>query len=245
MTTVTLATYCHLRDLPRLHAPGELQRLVDGHNYPFDEVIVIHQRCGTAEYRQPTGIPGLRIIDIHEMDYPAILGRFGIPHRDPALSELTHGWNGPHYYEHHNVNHCKVLTEAKSDYIVFNDADCHIIAQPEGRSWIDRAVEILETIPAVFIVAPSEGGAEFDQLLPDGTRLTQTVSQQLFIGNRARLLEMDFTDLPFDGKFDAPYGPMQEFYGMFEGHLWRWMRKHGLYRAVLPPQWRYWHGAYH
>ena len=38
--TVTLATHCHSRDLPRLHAPGELEALIEGHAYPFDEIII-------------------------------------------------------------------------------------------------------------------------------------------------------------------------------------------------------------
>lgn len=247
MTTVTLATYCHERDMPRLHAHGALESLINCHGYPFDEIIVIHQRCPDP-YELPTGglYDQIEVYHILESDYPDILGRFGIPHRDPMLSENSHGWDAPHYYEHHCVNHCKVILEAKTDYIVFNDADCRMIAQPDGQSWISKAIELMETRDDVFIVAPSDGGHEYVKLLPDGTRLTDTVSQQLFIGKTTWLREMDFTNLKWDGKFDGPYGPFREWYGMMEGHLWRWMRHKGdLYRAVLPEQWRYWHGAYH
>ena len=174
------------------------------------------------------------MIKIEEKDYPYILGRFGIPHRDPVLSELTHGWDNGHYYEHHLVNHLAHLLKATADYIVFSDADCQMIRQPEGKSWIERGIEILQQYPEVLIAAPSDGGPEYNRLLDDGTRLTQTVSQQLFMADRRRLLEMDFTNLPWDGQFRAPYGPFQEFYGLYEGHLWRWMDKYGLYRAVLP-----------
>lgn len=251
MTTVTLTTYCHARDLPRLHAPGELKTLVNCHLHPFDEVLVIHQRCGDQFIQMFTYYPypyfnNLTIYHIEEKHYPDILGRFGIPHRDPMLSENSHGWDAPHYYEHHCVNLCQAILMAKTDYIVFNDADCRMIAQPDGPSWIAKAIELMETRNDVFIVAPSDGGHEYVKLLSDGTRLTDTTSQQLFIGKTTWLREMDFTNLKWDGKFDGPYGPFREWYGMMEGHLWRWMRhKGGLYRAVLPEQWRYWHGQYH
>lgn len=249
MTTVTLATHCHSRDLPRLHAPGVLEELISCHNYPFDEILVVHQRCDGLSYNlRPDNLPyesRVRVLNIREEDYPEILGRFGIPHRDPLYSEITHGWNGPHYYEHHCVNHCKEILEATSDYILFSDADCRIINQPAGQSWVSKAIEVLQNHPEALIVSPSDGGHEFNRMLPDGTRLTRTVSQQIFIGERRRLAEMNFTNLRWDGQFNAPYGPFQEFYVLFEGHLWRWMEKHDLYRTVLPVEWRYWHAEWH
>lgn len=244
MSTVTMATHCHARDLPRLHASGVLEEIINCHAYDFQEILVIHQRCGDLPYVLPEGY-GIQVIDIREEDYPIILGAFGIPHKDPALSEITHGWNGPHYYEHHCVNHCKEIIEAHGDYILFSDADCRIINQPAGKSWVSEAIRILQNHPEVLIVSPSDGGHEFDRMLPDGTRLTRTVSQQIFVGERLNLFEMEFSDLKWDGQFNAPYGPFQEFYGMFEGHLWRWMEKHNLYRAVLPEQFRYWHREWH
>lgn len=242
--SVSLATHCHSRDLPRLHAPGILEELIACHAFDFSEILVIHQRTGDLSYNRVND-SRIRVIDIREEDYPAILGQFGIPHKDPLLSEITHGWNGPHYYEHHCVNHCKEILEATSDYILFSDADCRIINQPIGESWVSRAIEILEAYPEALIVSPSDGGHEFNQMLPDGIRLTRTVSQQIFLGQRTRLAQMNFTDLKWDGQYTAPYGPFQEFYGLFEGHLWRWMEKHNLYRAVLPEQYRYYHLAWH
>lgn len=238
--SVTLATHCHSRDLPRLHAPGVLEELISCHGYPFNEILVIHQRCGDLPYEVPQGV---KVLDISEQDYEPVLASFGIPHEDPALSEITHGWNWQWYYEHHCVNHCKEILEATSDYVVFNDADCRIISQPD--SWIDRAIDILETYGDVFMVSPSDGGHEVEKLLPDGTRCVRTTSQQLFIADRARLRRMDFSQLPWNGKFDAPGGPMQEWYGMMEGHLGRWMKKYNLYRAILPEKYRYWHSEWH
>lgn len=243
-TSVCLATHCHSRDLPRLHAPGVLEELIACHAYLFDEILVTHQRCEGLTYGLPNGYD-VKVLNIHADDYPDILGRFGIPHKDPGYSEITHGWTGPHYYEHHCVNHVTEILNATSDYILFSDADCRIVSQPQGESWVSKAVGILQKNPEVLIVSPSDGGHEFDRLLDDGVRLTQTVSQQIFLAERKRMLEMDFTHLQWDGKFDAPYGPFPEFYVLWEGWMWRWMRKHNLYRAVLPEQYRYWHMEYH
>lgn len=243
--TVTLATHCHARDLPRLHAPGMLEELIECHQYPFDEILVIHQRTGNLPYSLPDD-KRIRVIDIREEDYPAILGAFGIDHQDPDLIRITHGWDWQWYFAHHNVNHCNEILEATSDYIVFNDADCRIVSQPDGDSWVRKSIEILENYPEVFIVSPSEGGYEMERRLSDGTRFVTTTSQQLFIGKRDRLREMNFANLRWNGEFDAPGGPMQEWYGMHEGHLGRWMKhKGGLYRAILPESYRYWHKQWH
>jgi len=245
MTTVTLATHCHARDLPRLHAPGVLEDLIACHDYHFDEIIVTHQRTGDLPFTIPND-NRIKVLDILEEDYEWILGKFGIDWQDPDLTEISHGWNWQWFFAHHCVNHCLEILESTSDYIVFNDADCRIVAQPAGQSWIREAIHLLETNPQIFIVSPSDGGNEYNQMLYNGTRLTETTSQQLFISNRQRMLEMDFTNLKWNGLFDAAYGPMQEFYGMWEGHMSRWMKhKGGLYRAILPAIFRYWHNAYH
>lgn len=243
--SVTLATHCHSRDLPRLHAPGVLEELISCHQYPFDEFILIHQRCKGIKWWEEfhhEDIPGSMVFDVNKEHYEEILSRFGIPHKDPILSELTHGWDAPHYYEHHCVNHCAEIMYATSEYIVFTDADCRIINQPD--SWVAKGIEILDKYPEAFIVAPSDGGQEFN-FVADGCRFTQTVSQQIFMGRTKQLKGLDFTNLQWDGKFDAPYGPFQEFYGLFEGWMFRHMRANGLYRAVLPEDYRYWHGEWH
>ena len=238
MSSVTLATHCHSRDLPRLHAPGVLEELISCHQYPFDKVLVIHQRTGDGLTRLPTKHNNISLINVSVEDYPVVLGKFGIPHLDPILSELTHGWNAPHYYEHHCINHCTEILSCETDYIAFTDADCRIINQPD--SWVAKGIKILEKYQEAFIVAPSDGGQEFS-FMADGCRFTQTVSQQIFMGKTKQLKQLDFTNLQWDGQFDAPYGPFQEFYGLFEGWMFRYMRANGLYRAVLPPEYRYWH----
>lgn len=245
MTSVCLATHCHSRDLPRLHASGVLEELIDCHQYPFDEILVVHQRTGDLPYELPND-DRIRVLDIATEDYETILAEFGIDWQDPALTEITHGWDWQWFFAHHCINHCLEILESNSDYIVFNDADCRITKQPPNDNWIKRGIEILENHPEVFIVSPSDGGHEFTHRLIDDTRLTTTTSQQLFMGKRERMLEMNFADLPWNGQFDAPYGPMQEWYGMWEGHMGRWMvHKGGLFRAILPEEYRYWHSAWH
>lgn len=244
MNTVTLATHCHSRDLPRLHAPGELEKLIDSHQYPFDVVMVIHQRCGDMPF-EISARYNIEVYNIKAEDYPTILRAFGMDPDDPDLARICHGPSWQWWWQNHCVNHCKEIIEATTDYIVFNDADCKMIRN-DGRSWVYRAIEILETHPEVFIVSPSDGGHEMDRVLEDGTRLVKTTSQQLFMGRRTQLQEMDFTNLRWNGQFDAPGGPFQEWYGLFEGHLGRWMKHIGIpYRAILPETHRYFHGQWH
>lgn len=241
MPTVTLATHCHTRDLPRLHAPGELESLIDSHAYPFDEILVTHQRCGDLPYSLPPN-RRIRVLNILEEDYPILLSHFGMNPDDARLDEITHGWSWQWYWKHHCVNHLKEILAATSDYIVFSDADCRIQKQPS--SWVIEAIKILEAHPDIFVVSPSDGGHEFEYFIDGGVRAVRMTSQQLFVGRHKQLLEMDFTYLQWDGHFISG-GPMAEWYGMLEGWLYRYMRKHDLYRAMLPEAWRYWHYEWH
>lgn len=242
--SVTLSTHCHSRDLPRLHAPGVLEELIECHKYNFDEILVVHQRTGDLPYTLPEKYK-IKVIDILEENYRSILASVGIDYDNQLYWDTTHGFGGAHFFAHHIVNHITEMQNATSDYIVFSDADCRIINQPKEISWVEHAIYILKNNSQVLIVSPSDGGKECFKMLEDGTRLVPTVSQQIFLAERKRMAEMNFKDLPWDGKFDAPYGPFAEFYPMWEGHMWRWMRRHGLCRAVLPETYRYWHFEYH
>jgi hypothetical protein len=239
MPTVTFSTFAHPPHLPRLHAPGVLDEMISSHRYPFDEVIVVHQRCRGLEYR-PFDRPGVRIVESEDY-YPEIYNRFEIDLDNPIAARDCHGPNAAHWWVWHTLNHLIVLEEAKSDYIVFSDCDCLIIHSDPIRSWIEEAIEILEVYPQVYIVGPSDGGSMAEAWLDGGrARLTQNVSQQLFIAERARFEKTEF-DIPWNWEYTAPGGPMQEFYWMLEGRLFKHLRKHGLWRAVLPDLWRYWH----
>lgn len=240
MSTVCLATHCHARDLPRLHAFTVLEGLIDSHQYPFDEIIVVHQRCADLPYF--FNIKNGRVVDILEQDYPTILSKFGMNPNDTKLDEITHGWSWQWYWQHHCVNHLTEILESKSDYIVFSDADCRIQSQP--NSWVIEGIGLLETYPEIFIVSPSDGGHEFSKVIEGGVRLTTMTSQQLFMGRTKDLKALDFTDLQWDGTF-IEGGPFQEFYGLFEGWLYRYMQANSLYRAILPEAWRYWHYEWH
>lgn len=245
MTTVTFCTHCHPRDLPRLHAPGNLEKMIASHQYDFNEIIVVHQRCEGLEYS--FNIKNGRVVDITEQDYPILLAQFGMNYNDTRLDEITHGWTWQWYWQHHCVNHLKEILEATSDYIVFSDADCRI--QSQSSSWIEKGIELLEETgnifhPRIFMVSPSEGGHDYEFVLPNGTRCLQMTSQQLFMARTKDMKSLDFTNLQWDGQFIVG-GPMQEFYGLFEGWLYRYLVANRLYRAILPEQWRYWHLGWH
>lgn len=246
--TVAFITFCHPpRYVEKLHRPGVLAGIIQSHQYKFDEIVVIHQRCRSNDY-PPFDIPA-RPVDLPESEFDDLLRRFRVNPHNPRADELSHGPTGAHFWRHHLVNHLRGAEVTHSDYIVFADCDTYMKSQPEDEpGWIDVGISILETYPDVLIVGPGDGGDGGGGMgeggrLPDaiGARRTQNVSQQLFIcrGEQFRY-EVNF-DVPWDGKFDAPGGPMQEFYIMLEGRLFLYMRESGTWRAVLPDRWRYWH----
>ena len=241
---VSYITFCNPKDIRRLHEPNVLNQHIISHEFNFSEVIVVHQRCKGIQY-EPFNIP-VRIVESE--NYPDILTRFGLPEKDEVADEFTHGPTAPHYWKWHVINHLIGFIEAKSDYIVFSDADCAIVSSPEHPSWIDAGITILENHPEVLIVSPGDGASMFERMLPDvkvnslvlqDIRLTQNVSQQLFLCRRS-LGEIDF-NISWNWENLAPGGPFQEYYYMLEGRIWRYMDKHNLWRAILPDTWRYWH----
>lgn len=229
--TVAYGTFCCPKDLTR--ALDNLHAHRDSHNFAFDENFLVYQRC-RPDGRRPMEFECLQIRDSDgSEEYADILNSFGIQWPNPVLDELTHGWSAPHFWAHHMVNHLHVLQHANSDYIVFADADCHMKDQPAGQSWIDRGIEILESDPKAFLVSPCDGGPE---------RYESIMSQQMFLINRKKFLEMEF--IPWDGKF-IEGGPFQEYYGLLEGWIARYMAKQNLFRYVLGPTFRYWHKEWH
>ncbi len=247
MSTVCFATFCHPPHLSKLHAPGVLEEMIASHQYNFDEVIIVHQRCRGLEYR-PT--PQARIIESEnyypwiikdEKEYPSIFDKFGINIFNPIAARDCHNPGAAHWWMWHVLNHLIVLEESKADYIVFSDCDSLIINSDPAKSWVTEAIEILESYPQVYIVGPSDGGDMAEARLPDGrARLTRNVSQQLFITHRERFTRTEF-DIPWNWEYLAPGGPMAEYYWMMEGRIWRHLHKHNLWRAILPDAWRYWH----
>lgn len=229
VNSVSFATHCHPPHLPKLHKEGVLLDILKSHAYPFSEVLVVHQNCRGLPYRAITEVEH-RIIESEDY-YPQIFSEYGIQWPDPVLDELTHGPGAAHFWEAHTQNHLIELKEAAGDYIVFADCDTKIIHSDPRRSWVGVGIEVLKRRKDVFCVSPSDGGGE---------RLTQIMSQQLFLVDVERMRRGPL-GLPWNGKFDAPGGPMQEGYGMLEGRICRLMVAQGTYRYVLPDSWRYWH----
>jgi len=234
--TVAYGTFCCKKDKDRAHENFLVH--IQSHNLSFDEVFFVHQRCAGElrvfldrskihqHYDQPW---------IVDEDYGPILSSFGIQYPDPILDELTHGWGAPHFWAHHMVNHLTILRRATTDYIAFADADCHMKDQPERESWIEKGIRILESDPSVFVISPNDGGPE---------RRESIMSQQMFLVNRKRFLGMEFIPLDKE-KHWIDGGPFQEYYGLLEGWIGRYMTKNNLHRYVLPSQWRYWHKEWH
>lgn len=218
--TVDFATYCCAKDKDKL-APV-FQEHVDSHGYDFDKVFLIHQRLyleGQPEY--------IECRFIHENNYDDILKNNGINPDNKEADDYTHGWDAPHYWKHHCVNQLVALNKSKADYIVLADADCHMIT---NTNWIEKGIKLLKANNKYLVISPS-----------DGTKMaheTLIMSQQLFLCERQRMLDIDF-DLPFTGFKDG--GPFAEFYFMLEGRISRYMEKHGLTRYMLSSEHRYWH----
>lgn len=231
MTCVDFVTFCHPPHLEKLHASGVLREMVDSHEHDFHRIYIVHQRCRGLPYKMIMDVPHL-VLETEDY-YPEIFERYNIQWPDLVADEWTHGHNAPHFWENHVQNHLVGFEASRSPYIVFSDCDCLIWSQ-DPPSWIERGIEILEEDERVLIVSPGDGGGEL--------RLTQNVSQQLFLCDRLRFSAGVNLGLPWNGEFDAPGGPMQEYYWMLEGRIGRYMTANGLYRAVLPDSWaRYWH----
>lgn len=236
MPKVDLITFVWKGDVARLAVPGELGRRVKSHEYPFDNVILVKQRL-RDELDFHFNFPDATMV-VESEDFPTILEDYKIKPDQPIADDMTHGPTALHYWKWHVINHLIGLTVSKADYVVFSDADCRIQHQPM-RSWVDKGIEVLNRYNEVLIVGPSDGGTMAERRIGN-LRLTQNISQQMFICNRLRLSSIDF-DVPWNWEFTAPGGPMQEYYYMMEGRLWRYMHHNNLWRAILPEQWRYWH----
>lgn len=242
--SVAFCTYCHPQAyVKKLHKPGVLSGIVESHQYKFDDVVVVHQKCKASDY-QPIDYP-CRTVDLPREEFDPLLLRFGINPDNQRAEETTHGEGAAHWWKAHVVNLIKSAEVTTTDYIVLADCDTFIKSQPPDRTWIDEGIYLLDAYPHVLIVGPGDGaengGPGEGGKLPNGARLTRNVSQQLFLcrGEQFRK-EINF-DLPWDGECWAPGGPFIEWYTMMEGRLGMYMRESGTWRAVLPDRFRYWH----
>lgn len=247
--TVDFITFCHWRDWERLYAPDELRKRVESHRHEFNRIIVVHQRLwdvfqerqftpNAADFTLP-----YPMTFVYSEQFPFILTDYNIAEDQPKADEMTHGPSAPHYWKWHVINHLIGLTVSDADYIVFSDCDCRIKESANDLSWVSAGITVLQKHSDVLMVSPSDGGDMAERRLPTNAgivRLTQNVSQQLFLCDRRRFRTVNF-DIPWDWEFTAPGGPFQEYYYMLEGRIWRYMHHGGLYRGILPDKWRYWH----
>lgn len=244
--SVALISFCHPpRYSKRLHDSGILQSIVESHNFTFDEVIVIHNQCRAKDY--PAFDYPCRTVDLPREAFDPLLLRFGVEPFNARAEELTHGEGAAHWWKVHVVNHLCGLENTTAKFIVFADCDTRMVSQP-SQSWIDKGISILDSQPQVLIVSPGDGGQQGGMgeggRDPDGTRFTRNVSQQLFLCRGDEFRRTVNFDVPWNGKFDAPGGPFQEFYFLAEGRLSRYMEQTGQWRAILPDVWRYYHNSY-
>ncbi len=249
MSNVDFITFCHPGDIHRLYNDTWLADMVASHGYKFSTIKVIHQRCEKiAMLLHDITRKSLKDYSVHIIPSEAhsnILTEFGLPEGDPIADRWTHGPTAPHYWKWHVINHLIGLKVSSADYIVFSDNDCTIRSQVErekfGWGWIEEGIRLLEKYPNVLIVSPGDGAQMFEAKTEESYRLTQNVSQQLFLCNRERLKTIDF-NISWNWEMLAPGGPMQEYYWMLEGRIWRYMNKYDQWRCILPDSVvRYWH----
>jgi hypothetical protein len=241
--SVDFITFCHPGDIDRFYADKWLPDMVRSHWYEFDTIRVVHQRCHGISYKLPNlQTSPFSALAVHQSEsHPNILTEFGLPEVDEIADRQTHGPTAPHYWKWHVINHLIGLKVSSADYIIFSDNDCMIRSQGGEKSWIDIGIEILQRYPEILIISPGDGAVMSEALTSEGYRCTQNVSQQLFLCNRKRLKEIDF-NISWNWEVIAPGGPMQEYYYMLEGRIWRYLHKHQLWRCILPDDIaRYWH----
>ena len=222
MTTVDFATFCCAKDAHRLHSPGQLRRQVESNDFYFNKIITVHQLCNPADYT-PFDIDTHNVI-IDNLD--EVLIRWGINLGGQYKSSNDQA----HFWKYHVVNHLRAIEASQSDYIVFADADCWMVAQPD--SWVKRGIVHLQANPSCFIVSPNDGEPE---------RATQRMSQQMFMARTAEFRQADFNQPSWDGNVHVAGGPIPEYWGMLEGRMEIYCWTTNQHRYVLPPAYRYWH----
>lgn len=222
---VDFATFCYSGDVHRLHASGQLKKQVDSNGYNFDNVIVIYQ-WDTGTLKTGFGDIGYPIKSYNITSINNVLEAFSI--------KLDGQYQSPtdkhHNWKNHIVNHIVAITHTTADYIVFADNDCWIVRQP--GSWVERGIEWLQSNRKTFIVSPNDGELE---------RMTQRMSQQMFLVKVDRFRNMDFNQPGWDGNVNIPNGPMPEYHAMLEGRIHHYCKYIDEFRYVLPPDYRYWH----
>lgn len=235
---IDFITFCCYKDWERLYA--NLPAIVGSHNFWFDHVYVMRQRLADDQ-RRP--IPGpIDTNEVIEVDVDEGVIERHIPLPDEKAEQYTGPSNRAHYWKNHVMNHLMGMEVSEADYILFQDSDVYLKSGEPHLSWVELGTHILRLKEDALIVTPNWGGADGIAYQDENAWYCNTVSQQIFLIERERMLGIDFA-VPWDWEKLAPFGPMQEFYYMLEGRLWRWMDPRSLKRAVLK-KYRYWHGQW-
>jgi hypothetical protein len=224
--TCDFCTFCYSGIADKFYAPGQLKKLVETNNYVFDNVIIVYQCCSANDYPKfnvPFNIKSISIADENEID--EILAKFNIDKPQYVSSK-----NRKHFWKYHTVNHLRAILEVESDYVVMCHADCWMLENKDY--WVEKGIEILHNNPNIFIVSPGDG---------EGERLTQRISQQMFLTRTSEFKCADFNQPDWDENPHVPGGPFPEYWGALEGRMELHCRKVEKYRYVLSDEYRYWH----
>ncbi len=223
---VDFATFCHKGDVERLHVIFQLSQQVKSNNYLFYNVFVVYQSCSPQGSHAGLDV---KIIIIEDINYE--LSSFGIDIDKPQYVSST---DKAHAWKNHVVNHIVAIKNTNADYIVFADADCWMVQQPNDdrwNSWIIPAMHILQDDSSIFIVSPNDGEPE---------RKTLRMSQQMFLARVDEFRNADFNQPGYTGN-PRDYDTMPEYHAMLEGRMEYHCREAGQWRYVLGPEYRYFH----
>ena len=220
---VDFATFCHKGDAHRLHYGNQLDHQVMSNNHSFDSIMVIYQGIDPKDYLGWFKTKQVIITDIDRE-----LSSFGIDIDKPQYSSDT---DKAHTYKNHVANHIAAIQNTNADYIVFADNDCWMVRQPEGKSWVEYGIELLQSNRDIFIVSPNDGEPE---------RRTLRMSQQMFLTRVDEFRNADFNQPGYTGN-PNDYDTMPEYHAMLEGRMEYHCRKNGQFRYVLGSEYRYFH----
>ncbi len=226
MATVDFATFCHKGDVHRLHSPGQLMKQINSNNCKFDDVIIVYQNMLLDSWGPFRIMRGIKEVAVTDIDYE--LSNFGI---DIKKQQYISPIDKAHTWKNHSVNHIVAIQNTNANYIVFADNDCWMVRQPEGKSWVEYGIELLQSNRDIFIVSPNDGEPE---------RKTLRMSQQMFLVKVDEFRNANFNQPGYTGN-PNDYDTMPEYHAMNEGRMEYHCRESGKFRYVLGPEFRYWH----
>ena len=226
--TVDLITYCCPKDIHNIYA--NFYTLVSSFKYIFNDIILISQRCRGIDAGDIT-IP-CRILETEDYTWEAVCDGFNILVDDPDAERATAGIahaGKVYYWKNIILNPFIGLKESNADYVVLMDGDCELDRDILGNSWVDRGIRKLQSDRSIFMIGPHQR-----QATVEGFK-TQNISQILFLSERQRLLNLNYSECIPDGEYT---GFRAIYNHIFEGRLWRYAMQHNEYRAILAgPPW--------